>query len=598
MATKNLFHKQAIKGGSSHLAGDFSNRTLTECIPDSLCRHFGFSENPFGFSPDPRYLFDTCTHHEAFQSLVTGTECGVGFQTLIGVPGIGKTTLLFRLLERYNSVASTAFLFHATCDSREFLQYLLTELGADPLREQGMMEMHATLNRFLADEFRLGRRVIVVIDEAQNLDNTLFETVRMLSDSETKRQKQIQIVLAGQPSLEDKLAQPELAQLLQRIPIVAGLQPLGLEETQQYVLHRLRVAGHSGAGLFTLEALETIWEDSHGVPRTINTLCFNALMLAHRLNEYKVSDHTVREVAFSLDLHARLSDPNILLRPPVTDSKPSTPQVMGTGSIEIEQSGDLESTSRLVTEWVRVATGATSAAMGFLQRGQMTCAAISGSGGIALGTTGRMDSGITGECIRSTQIQSCSDTELDSRVDPEVCRQLGIRSIVSIPLLDQGSAIGVVQIFSNRPNAFNHLHLLKLMAALETMFLNRSDEGAGPPEKAPGPGISLEQAQGTIGISNPDYPDERDDIDFEKPQVQSDGFEAPSSFPPVEIPEFGMPIPSSSDSPESAPLTEEPACRKRGTRGVLCRRLANSPTVARPVSRGALGRFLANDYED
>ena len=329
------------------------------------------------------------------------------------------------------------------------------------------------MTSWLADEFRLGRRVIVVIDEAQNLDNTLFETVRMLSDSETKRQKQIQIVLAGQPSLEDKLAQPELAQLLQRIPIVAGLQPLGLEETQQYVLHRLRVAGHSGAGLFTLEALETIWEDSHGVPRTINTLCFNALMLAHRLNEYKVSDHTVREVAFSLDLHARLSDPNILLRPPVTDSKPSTPQVMGTGSIEIEQSGDLESTSRLVTEWVRVATGATSAAMGFLQRGQMTCAAISG------------------ECIRSTQIQSCSDTELDSRVDPEVCRQLGIRSIVSIPLLDQGSAIGVVQIFSNRPNAFNHLHLLKLMAALETMFLNRSDEGAGPPEKAPGPGISL-----------------------------------------------------------------------------------------------------------
>jgi type II secretory pathway predicted ATPase ExeA len=127
MATKNLFHKQTIKGGSL-LAGDFSNRTSTECIPDSLCRHFGFSENPFGFSPDPRYLFDTCTHHEAFHSLVTGTERGVGFQTLIGVPGIGKTTLLFRLLERYQSVASTAFLFQATCDSREFLQYLLTEL--------------------------------------------------------------------------------------------------------------------------------------------------------------------------------------------------------------------------------------------------------------------------------------------------------------------------------------------------------------------------------------------------------------------------------------------------------------------------------------
>src|SRR5580692_6283434 len=191
-----------------------------------------------------------------------------------------------------------------------------------------------------------------------------------MSDSATNRQKQIQIVLASQPSLEDKLAQPKLAQLLERMPIVAGLLPLRLEETMQYVLHRLKVAGHGGAGLFTLEALETIWEDSHGVPRAINTLCFNALMLAHRLNEYKVSDHTVREVALSLDLHARLSDSHIPLQPPVTDSKPSPPEVVGTGSIEIKQSGDLESTSRLVTEWVRVATGATSAAMGFLQGGQ------------------------------------------------------------------------------------------------------------------------------------------------------------------------------------------------------------------------------------
>ena len=165
---------------------------LREKSTRSLCEHFRLAENPFGVTPDPRYLYDSWTHHQALNALVGGTQPGIGFQSLIAMPGIGKTTVLFRLLEQFEPVSCIAFLFQTQCSSREFLQYLLSELGS-PSKGQEMVEMHETLNRLVLRESKAGRRVIVVIDEAHNLEPSVLETVRLLSDFETKQEKLIRL---------------------------------------------------------------------------------------------------------------------------------------------------------------------------------------------------------------------------------------------------------------------------------------------------------------------------------------------------------------------------------------------------------------------
>src|SRR2546425_6886444 len=202
-------------------------------------------EQPFGVTPDPRYLYLSSTHKEALASLYYGIEAGRGFLALIAKPGIGKTTLLFQLLERLEGSARTIFLFQTQCDLREFFRYLLADLGVDT-SGLDLVQMHEKLNEILIREARAKRRFVLVIDEAQNLEDTVLESVRLLSDFETPSAKLMQIVLAGQPQLAEKLARPELIQLRKRISIVSRLQPLTPEETSQYIEHRLRVAGLGG----------------------------------------------------------------------------------------------------------------------------------------------------------------------------------------------------------------------------------------------------------------------------------------------------------------------------------------------------------------
>jgi len=251
-------------------------------------------ENPFAGTPDPKYLYESSTHAEAKSSLIIGLECGVGFQALIAPPGMGKTTILFDVMEQFEPTARTAFLFQPRGDYREILRHLLSELG-EPAGTD-LLRLQQQINKLLLSERQAGKRTIVVVDEAQSLSSETLETLRLLSNFETPSEKLLQIVLAGQPQLGKNLADPSLRQLQQRISIVKTLSPLDLRETENYIQHRLWVGGYEGIPLFTSAAIKTLWETSYGIPREINTLCFNAMLLLAALKKKQVDEEILSEV--------------------------------------------------------------------------------------------------------------------------------------------------------------------------------------------------------------------------------------------------------------------------------------------------------------
>jgi general secretion pathway protein A len=275
-----------------------------------LLKFFGLREHPFGVTPDPRYLYLSPGPREALASLFYGIESERGFLALIAPPGMGKTTLLFHLLEKFRTSARTAFLFQTQCTSREFMRFLLAELGYET-GDHDFVRMHEEFNQHLLREARAGNRFIVVVDEAQNLDPSVLETIRLLSDFETPQAKLLQIVLAGQPELADKLASRHLAQLRQRISLVSSLKPLSEEETRNYVQHRLRVAGYLGGSLFTPQAMAETAEFTQGIPRNINNLCFNAMSLACALRQKTIDTAIVREVISDLDITQHVSQTGV-----------------------------------------------------------------------------------------------------------------------------------------------------------------------------------------------------------------------------------------------------------------------------------------------
>jgi general secretion pathway protein A len=268
---------------------------------------YGLREEPFGVTPDPRFLYLSPEHREALASIYYGIEAGRGFMALIAVPGMGKTTLLFHLLERFRNTARTAFLFQTQCNSREFMRFLLSELACETGAGQDPVAMHDEFNRLLLQEARAGRRCIVIVDEAQNLDPMVLETIRLLSDFETPRAKLLQIILSGQPGLANKLARPSLAQLRQRISLIGRLNTLTPHETRNYLEHRLKVAGFSGQQIFTNDASDMVAELSLGIPRNINNLCFNALSLGYAMRQKTIGADILREVAADFDLSKLVS---------------------------------------------------------------------------------------------------------------------------------------------------------------------------------------------------------------------------------------------------------------------------------------------------
>src|SRR5215470_12382469 len=263
--------------------------------------YFRLREKPFGVTPDPRFLFPSAGHREALASLLYGIETHLGFGALVAQPGMGKTTLLFHILEQYRSSARTAFIFNTQCNSFDLLRALLSELDEEAVGRD-TFQLHEKFKQVLATEAQNNRRVILVIDEAQNLGDMVMETVRLLSNFESAHQKLLHIILAGQQELATKLARPELNQLQQRIPMVTQLPFLSAQDIAGYIEHRLRVAGYQGQLLFTPEAVRQIVWMSRGIPREINRLCFNSLSLAYASSKQVVDLTVIEEVAADLGL--------------------------------------------------------------------------------------------------------------------------------------------------------------------------------------------------------------------------------------------------------------------------------------------------------
>ena len=256
--------------------------------------YFGFGENPFGVTPDPSFLYSSRTHREALASLYYAFYCNRGFTSLIAPPGMGKTTLLFQFLQHIRNQARTAFLFNSQCDPTDLLRNILIEIGLTP--QDGLGYMLQQLNNELVETARTGRHFVVIVDEAQDLSEPALETLRMLSNFETTRAKLMQIVLSGQPQLGEILLRPSLVQLRQRISTFCRLEPFAPDETTAYIGHRITVAGYQGPPLFTSDALAQIAKESEGIPRNINTLCFNALSLCYALKQKKVDCAVLAEV--------------------------------------------------------------------------------------------------------------------------------------------------------------------------------------------------------------------------------------------------------------------------------------------------------------
>lgn len=271
--------------------------------------YYSVAEQPFGVAPDPRYLYLSATHREALASALYGVTAGRGFTALIAKPGMGKTTLLFDFLNKVRNDARTVFLFQSQGSPQDLLRSLLADLGIED--DSGdFVRMHRKLNECLLSESSRGKRLVVVLDEAQNLDEPVLETVRMLSNFETPREKLMHLILAGQPQLAEKLASPRLTQLRQRVSIIARLKPFTPEETQLYIEHRLRVAGYDFARpMFTKQALAMIAKDAGGVPRNINNICFNAMSLGCVAKQKTIDGDVIREVLGDLDLRPMYTEP-------------------------------------------------------------------------------------------------------------------------------------------------------------------------------------------------------------------------------------------------------------------------------------------------
>lgn len=256
--------------------------------------HFGLAENPFGGNPDPRFLFLSEIHQEALAHLVYGIRQRKGFIVITGDVGTGKTTLLHKLLQGLDARTRAVFISNPRLTADDFLRTIAKGFGLQLPAPFSKAEVLFGLEEMLREALQRRENVLLVVDEAQNLSTELLEEVRLLSNLETASEKMLQIVLVGQQELNDKLLQPNLRQLRQRVSIKYHLEPLGCEDTRRYILHRLAVAGGDEV-LFSYEALREIYRASQGFPRLINNICDNALLTAYSRDLRRVDDRLVCE---------------------------------------------------------------------------------------------------------------------------------------------------------------------------------------------------------------------------------------------------------------------------------------------------------------
>jgi len=238
---------------------------------------YGLRQPPFDITPNPRFLFHSTKHREAFNHLLYGIRERKGFVQLTGEVGAGKTTLCRALLEHLDSQYSTALILNPVLNADELIKAIATEYGLD-VKGRDRMETIATISDFLLKQTLAGKETVLIIDEAQNLTEDLLEQVRLISNIETDDRKLLQIILMGQPELRDRLNNHRLRQLRQRITVRYHLAPLTRAEVGQYIQHRLALAGSHGMPAFTTPAVWRVYSYSKGIPRLVNALCDKALL--------------------------------------------------------------------------------------------------------------------------------------------------------------------------------------------------------------------------------------------------------------------------------------------------------------------------------
>jgi type II secretory pathway predicted ATPase ExeA len=277
---------------------------------------YGLRANPFNVNPDPRYLFLTRHTEEALACLTYGIQSRKGFVLLTGEVGTGKTTLINKLLEwlRLQQVA-TAFIFNSRLNVPQFLDYMMADFGI-PCDTRAKSQILLRLYNWLLDRYRAGETAVLIVDEAQNLSDEVLEEIRMLTNLETFTEKLLQIVLVGQPELEQKLKQPQLRQLKQRLTLRAKTHPLTLEETRAYIQQRLRIAGSNGTQIFEPEAMLAVHRYSSGIPRVINLICEHCLVSAFVDQQKVIGPAVVDGVARDFDLGDNTSAGAMKVPPP------------------------------------------------------------------------------------------------------------------------------------------------------------------------------------------------------------------------------------------------------------------------------------------
>ncbi|MEZ4333557.1 MAG: AAA family ATPase [Myxococcota bacterium] len=263
--------------------------------------YYGLVRAPFEMTPDPSFLYLGEAHREGLATLVYAVNSGKGFVMLTGEVGTGKTTLLHALLGQLDAKTNAAFIFNPRLDPMGFFRVLFEELGIGPACET-KAEYLLNLNQYLIDKLAANERVLLIVDEAQNLSTEMLEEIRLLSNLETPTSKLIQIMLVGQPELQVLIDKPELRQLRQRIALRHHLRPFDEHELVEYVTGRLEKAGYTGSGLFGKRALRELYRVTSGTPRLINNVCDGALLLGYVRQQSLVGADVIEEVARDLAL--------------------------------------------------------------------------------------------------------------------------------------------------------------------------------------------------------------------------------------------------------------------------------------------------------
>jgi general secretion pathway protein A len=258
--------------------------------------HFGFREEPFRMTPDPEFFFPSKQHRAAIAGLIYLVEFRKGFGILSGGIGTGKTMLCRILLSRLGGDTQTALIVHPPRKRGDLLQAIIDELQIEADTSRGNYGRIEILQQYLLEQLHEGRNVVLIVDEAQHLDATMLEEIRMLSNMETEKEKILQIILVGQEELRETMASENLRQLRQRVVVNCNLEPLSFNDTCEYIQHRIDVAGLPGVELFDLDAVQLIHEFSQGVPRLINAACDRCLLAEYANRAGRVSAETAHAV--------------------------------------------------------------------------------------------------------------------------------------------------------------------------------------------------------------------------------------------------------------------------------------------------------------